>query len=145
MTDDSYIHQEGFRVLCHEVIGRGMSREVYDSKVLPGFVVKTEQTAGCFQNIIEWETWQRVKDTPMRIWFAPCEWISPTGAVLVMRRTERPTLKQFPKKLPVCFTDTKRTNYGLYEGRVVCHDYGTSLIFEHGMSKRMRNVNWWDE
>lgn len=26
---------------------------------------------------------------------------------------------------------------------LVCHDYGTNLLFENGMSKKMRKVTWW--
>lgn len=25
-----------------------------------------------------------------------------------------------------------------------CHDYGTHLMFEHGMTKRMVKADWWD-
>jgi hypothetical protein len=112
--------------------------------VLKDAVVKVETAAQKFQNIMEHETWQRVKDTDLAKWFAPIEFISPCGVVLVMRKTTEIPTAQYPRKLPKFFTDFKRSNYGLLNGQVVCHDYGTSLLLEHGMTKSMRNVEWWD-
>ncbi|SOY56850.1 hypothetical protein [Cupriavidus taiwanensis] len=142
MSDNSFIHRDAFNLLCGDRIGYGMSRSVFSSRLLPDCVVKVEEDAGRFQNIVEWETWQRVQGTDVEKWFAPCRWISPNGSVLVMARTT-PAIA-YPEKMPVFLCDFKRTNYGLYDGRLVCHDYGTSLIFEHGMTKRMRKADWWD-
>lgn len=144
MSDNAFIHKEAFRLLCDEEIGRGIGRIVYSSKVLEEEVIKTEEGSGSFQNIIEWETWQRVKDTPFAKWFAPCKWISACGSVLVMAKTERMQDAQFPEKMPAFLADFKRTNYGLLNGHVVCHDYGTHLMFENGMTRRMRKVQWWN-
>jgi hypothetical protein len=143
MSDNAFIHKEAFRLLCDEEIGRGMGRVVYSSKVLEEEVIKTEEGSGSFQNIIEWETWQRVKGTPFAKWFAPCKWISPCGSVLVMTKTERMQTDQYPEKMPAFLSDFKRANYGLLNGHVVCHDYGTHLMFENGMTRRMQKVQWW--
>ena len=137
------VNRDVFSLLCAKNIGVGVSREVWSSDVFPDCVVKIEDTKGMFQNVVEWEIWQRVVGTPFERWFAPCRWISSHGLVLVQKRTTPPT--KFPDRMPAFLCDFKRTNYGLYEGRVVCHDYGTALIFEHGMTKRMRKANWWDE
>lgn len=142
MSDNPAIHRDVFHLLCDQQIGHGMSRSTFSSKLLPNSVVKVEDYAGRFQNVVEWETWQRVRGTPFERWFAPCEWISPNGSVLVMARTTPAT--KFPSTMPVFLTDFKRTNYGLYKGRLVCHDYGTHLMFEHGMSKRERRAEWYD-
>lgn len=143
------VHVEAFDLLCDERIGRGMSREVFSSKLLPDCVIKIEQGAGQFQNVVEWETWQRVRDTPASRWFAACKWISPNGHILIMERTRPPAPSEFPDKVPVFLTDLKRTNYGMAKSDgerewFVCHDYGTHLMFEHGMSKRLRKADWWD-
>ena len=138
------IFREAFNMLCGHVIGYGMSRTVYDSPVLKDAVIKVETVAQKFQNIMEYETWQRVKETDLAKWFAPVECISPCGVVLVMRKTTEIPSEQYPRKLPKFFTDFKRSNYGLLNGQVVCHDYGTSLLLEHGMTKVMRSVEWWD-
>jgi len=127
-----------------------MSRNVFSSPLLPGSVVKVEEGAGQFQNVVEWETWQRVKDTPASKWFAQCQWISPNGTILIMERTRPPGPKEFPERMPVFLCDFKRTNYGMVKTikngteHFVCHDYGTHLMFENGMTKRMRKANWWD-
>ncbi|WP_342049880.1 MULTISPECIES: hypothetical protein [unclassified Cupriavidus] len=154
MSENAFVQRDAFHMLCDQVIGRGISRVVYSSKVLPDCVVKVEDGAGSFQNVIEWETWQRVSDTPFSRWFAACRWISPSGSVLVMERTRPATPSEFPEKMPVFLTDFKRTNYGVSmmadpktgqpAETFVCHDYGTSLLFEHGMSKRLRKAEWWD-
>lgn len=132
-----------FHMICGKKLGSGIARTVYENNFdKTGVVVKIEDVTQSFQNVIEWETWQRVKDTEFARWFAPCVGISPCGIVLVMARTMPAT--KFPDKLPVYLTDTKRTNYGIYKGRLVCHDYGTHLLMERGMTKRMRKANWWD-
>ncbi len=157
MIENPYVFRDAFNMFCDDVIGRGMSRVVYSSKLLPGYVIKVEDGAGRFQNVIEWETWQRVKDTPLSRWFAACHWISPNGSVLVMERTRPPAPTEFPAHMPAFLTDFKRTNYGMAKNQserphevfnaaeiFVCHDYGTHLMFEHGMTKRMQKADWWD-
>lgn len=142
--------EQAFNLLCGEKIGAGMSRKVFDSPLLPDCVVKVESSGGDFQNVIEWETWQRVRDTPYASWFAPCRWISGNGEILIMERTRPPAPAEFPERMPVFLCDFKRTNYGMRRnaktGRetLVCHDYGTHLMFENGMTKRQRKANWWN-
>jgi hypothetical protein len=140
LSDNATIHRETFWMLVDERLGGGMSRSVWSSKVLPDMVVKVEDAAEHFQNVVEWETWQRVKGTAYERWFAPCEAISPCGAVLLMARTK--PAARYPDKMPAFLCDFKRTNYGVYKGRVVCHDYGTNMLFENGMTKRMWKANW---
>lgn len=154
MSDNSATFRQAFDLLCDEMIGRGMSRNVFSSKILPDCVIKVEEGSGQFQNVIEWETWQRVKDTPASRWFAACKWISPNGTLLVMERTRPPGMGDYPEKMPVFLCDFKRANFGLSQlpdvktgkptNTFVCHDYGTNLLFENGMSKRLRAANWWD-
>jgi hypothetical protein len=154
MSDET-VRREAFNLLCDERIAYGMSRSVYSSKLLPDCVIKVEDSARDFQNIVEWETWQRVRDTPMSRWFAICRWISPNGQILIMERTRQPALSEYPEKMPAFLCDFKRTNYGISttldkktgkpSHMFVRHDYGTNLLFEHGMTKRMVKANWWDE
>lgn len=154
MSDSAFINKEAYGLLCDKLLGSGMSREVYSSKLLPDCVIKVEVDAGRFQNIVEWETWQRVKETEHSRWFAACRWISASGSVLVMERTRPAGMSDFPERMPAYLCDFKRTNFGLSQmndpktGKpsnvLVCHDYGTNLLFEHGMTKRMRKSEWWD-
>lgn len=154
MSDNTATWRQAFDLLCDKQLGYGMSRSVFSSKLLPDCVIKVEDGAGYFQNVVEWETWQRVKDTPASRWFAECKWISGNGAVLIMERTRPAAPTEFPGKLPVYLCDFKRTNYGMVASSTrhgkagpdwfVCHDYGTHLMFENGMSKRLRSVEWSD-
>lgn len=147
-------YREAFNLLCDELIGRGMSRNVFSSALLPDCVIKVEAGGGRFQNVVEWETWQRVKWTPAGRWFAECKWISPNGMILVMERTRPAAPAERPERLPAFLTDTKTTNFGMVPSTTragkpgpewfVCHDYGTNLLFENGMTKRTRKVEWTD-
>lgn len=143
--------EESFNLLCGEKIGRGMSRDVFECTLLRDYVVKVETRAGFFQNIIEWETWKIVQNTPASRWFAECKWISPSGIILIQERTRPPAPAEFLDKIPVWFTDTKRTNWGMASTNrenkqvLVCHDYGTSLMLQDGTStKRMKKADWYD-
>lgn len=62
-----------------------------------------------------------------------------------MERTRSPERTKYPAKMPAFFSDFKRTNYGLHNGRLVCHDYGTSLLMQEGLTKRMKSVEWFDD
>ena len=131
-----------FWLLCGRELGRGAARIVYATKAFDEAVIKIEDGGGSFQNIIEWETWQVVKGTELERWFAPCIDISSCGTALIQARTVQP--RNYPKQLPIFLTDTKRSNYGLYKGRFVCHDYGLHMLWEFGMSKRAKKAHWVD-
>lgn len=146
----NHIHEEAFNLLCGELIGRGMSRQVFACHLRDDLVVKSETGHGNFQNVTEWQVWQAVRDTPMAIHFAPCHSISPCGAVLIQSRTRPAGMDEFPRLMPAFLTDFKRTNYGVIVGKkgerkFVCHDYGLHLLLENGMTKRTRLAYWWDE
>lgn len=152
MTNTTF--QQAYDLLCDQLLGYGMSRQVFSSKLLPDCVIKVEEDAGKFQNVVEWETWLRVRNTPYSSHFAACRWISNNGSILIMERTRPPGINEYPEEMPVFLCDFKRTNYGMSQlpapksnkpgNHFVCHDYGTSMIFEHGMTKRLKKVEWYD-
>jgi hypothetical protein len=144
MSDLASMHREAFYTLCDELIYTGMSRAVWTSKMLPDCVIKVEERSRMFQNIVEWETWQRVKDTPLSRWFAECKFISPGGSVLVMERTRPASDREYPQKMPAFLNDFKRRNFGMVGKHLVCHDYGITDLISHGASKRMVNAKWSD-
>lgn len=132
-------------LFCGERLGQGIGREVFVLATDPTKVVKIETQAQSFQNILEWEAWHAAKDGPTAKWLAPCHFISPSGIVLIMDRTQPLRRGEEPDRMPVWLTDFKRTNYGLLNGRVVCHDYGTARALDRGIaSKAMKSVKWWD-
>lgn len=118
--------QLGGTVLGAE-LGRGVGRAVYAYELDATKVVKVEDTAQSFQNVVEWEAWRVVKDTHLAKWFAPCHHISPNGSILIQERTT--PIVRFPAKVPSFFTDLKLANFGKLPGRpFVSHDYGSILV-----------------
>lgn len=142
MSDNAVIHSEAFHMLKGEKIGSGMSRVVWSSPIWPDCVIKIEDSVAHFQNVIEWETWQNVKDTPYAKWFAPCRWISHSGSILIMERTKPAADKSYPDRMPKFLCDFKKANYGMLGKRLVCHDYGLMLM--NGLTKSMWKVKWKD-
>lgn len=122
--------------------GHGTHRAIFDHATDPGLIVKVETGSGDFNNVREWDAWQAVKDTDFATWFAPVVEISPAGLLLVMKRCTPATIESLPDKVPAFFTDLKAENWGFYEGRPVCLDYGLHLLLENGLTKRMRKARW---
>lgn len=145
MSDNPVIHRDFFRAAIGKELGRGMSRAVYACTLNPEWVVKVEEWANNFQNIAEWLIWSRVNGTEFAKWFAPCHFISPNGSILIQTKTIPAREREFPDRMPAFFTDFKRSNYGLIGKRFVCHDYGTALVIDNGLTKKMRKPKWWDE
>lgn len=142
MSTNAAIHRDMFHAVCGDRLGNGMSREVYACTLNPEWVVKVEDGACAFQNVIEWEIWSRAKETDAARWLAPCHFISPNGSILIQTRTTLAREKEYPLRMPVFLTDLKRANYGLIGKRFVCHDYGTALVLDHGLSTRLRKAEW---
>lgn len=143
--------RDALTLLCGPLLGTGQGREVYASPLDPTLVVKLE-TVGerqKFQNHAEWIVWEAVREQPaLARWFAPCVAISYAGLWLLQRRTTPVTLAELRKALPrvpACFTDLKVSNWGRLEGRLVCHDYGTAMTTERGLTTRTRRADWWEE
>lgn len=138
-----------FDLLCGDFIGSGICRSVHRANAgqmggaFKGCVVKIEVSAGdYFQNVLEFNVWQAVRYTKLARWFAPCVAISPCGKVLIQKETKEVSLDRYPKKIPGFFTDEKWDNWGLYKGRVVCHDYGVNLMLEEGMDAKLNKAKW---
>lgn len=109
-------------------IGSGGSRRVYECAFNESKVIKLEWS-NTYQNIIEWETWERVRDKPtIAKWFAPCIQMSRNGLLLIQTRAEPlPKNYHLPRRLPGFLSDIKADNFGLINGALVCTDYGTML------------------
>lgn len=148
--------EEAFNLLCGDAIGSGISRKVFDCRLMPGHVVKVEEGIGSFENIAEWLFWNEVSGTKAERWFARCLHISPDGKLLIMERTMPAAKEELPTRVPVFCTDLKLSNWGFASSRTrvgavvprkwaVCHDYGalSSRILQHGLStKALRKADW---
>ena len=134
-----------FMLFMGNHLGSGVARTVVRNYVNPDQVLKFETEGTAFQNIMEWKVWESVQGTKWEPWFAPCIAISPNGIVLVQDYARPATLAELPDKIPSFFTDTKISNWGVYQDRPVAVDYGLNLIIERGFSKTMKTANWDNE
>lgn len=115
-----------FEFMAGRELGRGDYRSVYLFTPNTNLVLKHEHTmARC--NAMEFEFWQAAIGEPAERWLAPVIAISPCTRWLLMARTT-PAFN-YPKRVPVFFNDMGRDNYGMFEERFVCHDYGSAPFF----------------
>lgn len=120
------IHKEAFKLMCGKKLGTGCNRIVYECKLMPEWVIKTERlNPNDFSNVREHHFWNQYKNNKaIAKWLAPCGEMSPDGVVLLQRRVE-PLADDYklPKTLPAFLSDLKRSNFGLLDGKLVCVDY----------------------
>ena len=118
--------EEFFGFMLGNKLGEGKYRAVYVCEFNDKLVYKMEIRFEdlMFSNVMEFETWQQVKDTPHAKWFAPCEGISRGGMILAQQRTQPIDPKRIPKKIPHYLSDAHPDNWGLLKGKPVVHDYG---------------------
>lgn len=129
---EDFINRELVRMVCGDFLGKGIARHVYIFLPHREWVVKIESGSGSFQNVIEWETWQDVRDTKWAKWFAPCHFISPCGAVMLQTRTRPIGVK--PRVIPNFMSDLQEVNFGRIGKQVVCHDYAFNLLVRRTLS-----------
>lgn len=127
------------RLLVGREIGVGAFRNVYTLQGRPDVVLKIEMGSYDFCNIREFDLWEAAIDAGQSHWLAPVLGLSPSGTCLLMARTQ--PVNKLPQFIPEWLTDTKPENWGLYEGRVVCHDYGSHLALERGITKKVKRVS----
>lgn len=143
------VKEDALDLLLGAWVGNGCARAVYEYAPDPeNYVVKLETKARSFQNVAEYELWNRVVNTSMAKWFAPVSKISVCGIALVMRRTiPVKCIADMPKRVPAVLCDLKIQNFGLMDGRVVAHDYGfTNATDAKGVVKclcRKVTAHWW--
>jgi hypothetical protein len=138
----AYIEHACHELLVGKLLGEGIARKTYECKLLPDCVVKIEENGGSFQNILEWSVWEDVQWTDYRGWFAPCQFIAPDGSVLIQKKTGPVPDSKWPAKVPKFLTDIKKDNFGLYQGKVVCHDYGLGN-FTKMLTKAQVKADWY--
>lgn len=140
------VKAELINLLVGKKLGSGSYREVFENMQDADEVLKIETGARCFSNIHEYNMWMIVAGDPeLSKWFAPCVDISPSGQILVMKRTKPVMIDELPKKIPNFLTDTKVQNWGRYKKRIVCHDYGNHLAISKGINNwKLKKAEWWE-
>lgn len=112
-----------------EIVGRGESRTVYKTELLPGWVLKVDRE-NSWDNIKELNFWTAVKETPeVAKWFAPCKWASCYGHILMQKECtpiNSKNEKYIPDLAPDIFDDIHRNNFGFIGKQFVCFDYAFS-------------------
>lgn len=146
-VDDQFktiVASDFLQLFAGDFLGGGIGRGVFACTVDETLVIKIETPSRSFQNVVEWEAWQEIKHLrpSIRKWFAPCVAISPCGIVMLQKRTTPLNEEELPKRVPAFLTDTKLSNFGLYEGRIVAHDYGLSNLISSGLSPKMKIAEW---
>jgi hypothetical protein len=135
------LNREFFHLIVGQTLGAGEFRIVFEHLHRDDLVLKFETHAQSFQNIAEWDFWNdNKKNKRVAQWLAPCEFISPCGIILAMKKTIRPVPADYPKTVPEFLTDLKRTNFGMYEGRLVAHDYG---LYNVNAPTKRKKAKWW--
>lgn len=133
-------------------LGKGAYRRVYDLKIADEtLVIKLEYCGTEFCNITEWKVWNEVKDTPLEEWFAPCEDIDLLGLALIQKKTKPfDSEKEFRDAvlqtrdgvLPTFFDDVHYGNFGMLDGKVVCHDYGFNNFLSEAVKMKWGDLAW---
>ena len=127
-----------------ERIGKGSTREVYEHYSDPSLVIKIEDNAHSFCNVHEYQMWEDLEFTNTARFLAPIDFISPCGTVIIQKKTTPVGNRKLPKGLPKFFTDLKKENWGIYKNRVVCHDYGYTVMGSRDFDEYKTIPKWWD-
>lgn len=79
--------------------------------------------------------WGAARGSPAEVWLAPCIQISEGGRELIMRRTEPMSDPVWAAlRVPAFFDDVTPENWGLLDGRPVCHDYACTSALSRGLA-----------
>ena len=139
----SVVKDDFIRLFCGELIAEGVARKVYEVVGNPKLVVKVETTQETFQNVTEWQLWNELQFTQYGIHLAPCRRISPCGLVLIQERTcELPDVLSLTN-VPEWLGDVKEENFGILDGRLVCHDYALHNVihqFKFAAARKQRQA-----
>jgi hypothetical protein len=134
-----------FHLCAGKKLGEGVSRVVYECPWDKTVVFKFETHIGNFANVAEWKLWEAVQYVPnIARWFAPCVAISPNGCVLIQKKTKPLEKCELPTRVPQVFTDIKVSNWGLYKGQPVCHDYALNQSVTNALctGSKFRKARW---
>ncbi len=137
------VYEDTFNLFTGDWLGEGVHRTVFECTLDPRYVVKIEHEPmrRYFANVLEMKFWSEHSDNKrIAAWLAPCHMMSPDGRALLQRRVDPiPQDYTMPDKMPSFLNDFKRSNYGLFDGKLVCFDYAMS---HHTFNTKLKKVNW---
>lgn len=141
------ISKEFMDFFCGDFVGEGCGRIVYRHRFDHSLVVKIEYEPHSFQNVHEWDLWQQhhAANTSVCDFLAPCVEISHSGNILLQKYAKPvPFSFDLPKSIPAVLNcDCKRENWGIYQKRIVCRDYGRHLaVREASLGRNMARAEW---
>jgi len=143
IADDRIAVRDLLDLYIGPVIGYGVSRTVFHDFLDSNCVLKYDHDDQ-HANVREWAIWEELRDAPRYAkWLAPCMRISPCGKWLIQKMTT--PVDKWPKKIPKFINaDTKRGNFGLLDGQLVCHDYAYLSVMRHNENLlKLTDVKWW--
>lgn len=154
LLESHHVGMDLIMCMLGPIVASGNFRDVYSHAIDPTKVLKVEYghekkeqhdsvMQNSFCNIQEFLLWREIEGLKGRFawvkeWFAPVEWISPSGHVLCMQKTEQLPDRKRPDRIPEFLWDVKQENFGWIEDNFVCHDYAhvSALItYEKKMQK----------
>lgn len=127
-------------------LGKGSYRHVYKLKEDISKVLKVEYCGNVFSNVHEYQVWKEVQHTPIEKFFAPCYEIDAMGIALIQARTTpfesnddfEKAVRDNGDKIPAFMDDVHFGNWGMFEGRPVCHDYGFTTFLKDAVAMAWR-------
>ena len=116
-------------------LGEGFRRVVYDYTEDPGVVVKFLKNLEDNHNQVEYDNWQKMKDTERGKWLAPCHYLSEDCRFLLQTKVK--ILDEAPSEIPDwiknlgdwSFGGNKSKHWGMLGDQVVLVDYGDKELW----------------
>jgi hypothetical protein len=137
------VSEDFFEMCVGDYIGGGVYRNVYEYHPDPSLVIKIETDASSFANIRESQMWWTYYDHPrLSKWFAPCVQLSPRGQFLLQKKVKPLDGRNMPKLVPAMIDDGHIGNWGIYEDRVVCCDYGNHRSHDLAANVNLIKPKW---
>jgi hypothetical protein len=138
--------EEIMLMVCGKKLDEGSTRIVYQHALLEDRVVKIEYNGLHYCNANEAQIWAALKYTPLAKWLAPIYLVSPYGRCIIQAKCPPLPPNMLPAKVPAFLhNDLKPMNWGLFEGRAVCFDFGNIALFDtfgKGASARLVKADW---
>ena len=104
-----------------DLLGKGGKRSVYIYIPNPNYVLKIVAAIDLRTNNSEYENYLKLRKKYLH-WIAPIVFFEDN--IIIQARTYEITDNNYmPNYIPDCFSDTTRSNWGMFHGRPVINDY----------------------